>query len=387
MKTFVASRFSEGNHFFPLEINLNDSEIEIISPNLIKNEVIKIDYKQVKSFKKIKKEEYYGLELKVNDVFLTKSSYTGFSKEDNDALFLGIRLKLNEIKNAKKQELKKVSKEFNALQGLEELKQLVNNQIILSNYYENIDNKEEMSNHFVFFGNPGTGKTSVARLIGKMYYHHGMLQTDNFIECSRVDLVGQYIGQTAIKTQELLDQALGGILFIDEAYSLVSGGEKDFGLEAINTILKFMEDYRARICIIVAGYPDLMKSFIRSNPGLKSRFSHFIEFKDFNALELLEITNSFLKNKKINISKAIKEKLQNHFANLLINEKENFGNGRVARNIAEKIIANYDLRIANEYSKTKKMPKTRVLVLQDLNFLNILAFENKKSRTIVGYKK
>lgn len=151
-----------------------------------------------------------------------------------------------------------------------------------------------MSLHLVFSGNPGTGKTTVARLLAKIYHKLGVLSQGQLIEVDRSGLVGGYVGQTAIKTQAVIQSALGGILFIDEAYTLVRGNtSNDFGQEAIDTILKSMEDYRDDLVIIVAGYPDLMEKFINSNPGLKSRFNKYIQFDDYTPHELLCILKLF----------------------------------------------------------------------------------------------
>ena len=146
-----------------------------------------------------------------------------------------------------------------------------------------------MSLHLVFSGNPGTGKTTVARLLSKIYNKIGILSKGHLVETDRSGLVGGYVGQTAIKTQDVIKSAMGGILFIDEAYSLATSSENDYGKEAIDTILKAMEDNRDDLIVIVAGYTQLMDNFLHSNPGLESRFNKFIEFKDYDADELYDI--------------------------------------------------------------------------------------------------
>lgn len=194
-----------------------------------------------------------------------------------------------------------------------------------------------LSLHLVFYGNPGTGKTTVARLLAKIYKHLGVLSTGQLIEVDRSGLVGGYVGQTALKTQEVIDKAMGGILFIDEAYSLTHGkGESDFGQEAVDTILKAMEDHRDDFIVIVAGYPDLMKEFISSNPGLKSRFNQYIYFEDYKPDELFDIFKFECKKQNLILSDDCEEYLLKHFENVYNNRTDDYANGRDVRNFFEK---------------------------------------------------
>lgn len=210
----------------------------------------------------------------------------------------------------------------------------------------------ETSNHMVFYGNPGTGKTTIARKLGELYLSLGLLSKGHFTETDRSGLVAGYLGQTAIKTKEVLDSALGGILFIDEAYSLSSSESNDqFGKEAIDTLLKYMEDHREDLIVIVAGYEDLMGEFLHSNPGLESRFNKYFFFQDYEPEELTAIFNLIAQNSNYSLN----EKTRNHVlaiaTRLVSNKSENFGNGRTIRNLFEKSIANQANRIiANDLS-------------------------------------
>ena len=198
----------------------------------------------------------------------------------------------------------------------------------------------EQSLHMVFTGNPGTGKTTIARLIAQIYRSMGILSQGQFVETDRAGLVGGYLGQTAIKTKEVVESALGGVLFIDEAYSLTDSthGHDQYGQEAVATLLKLMEDHRDDLIVIVAGYTDPMQKFIRSNPGLQSRFNKFLHFDDYAPAELTEIFSHFAAQADYSLHPATKLKLNNVFADLYTARNETFGNARLARNMFEKAI-------------------------------------------------
>ena len=202
------------------------------------------------------------------------------------------------------------------------------------------------SYHFVYTGNPGTGKTTVARLMGRIYKSLGILKKGHLVECDRSSLVAEYVGQTAVKTNAAIDSALDGILFIDEAYALVKDNE-DFGQEAIDTLIKRMEDNRDRLIVIVAGYPAEMERFINSNPGLHSRFTRFIEFPDYTPRELCRIFCLMCWKNGLILTPGLREKILHHFTHLHRERTENFGNARLARNCFEAAITAQATRLAN----------------------------------------
>lgn len=215
-----------------------------------------------------------------------------------------------------------------------------------------------LSYHCVFTGNPGTGKTTVARIVAEIYRDLGILQKGHLVETDRSGLVAEYVGQTAVKTNKIIDSALDGVLFIDEAYSLVQGGGNDYGMEAIATLLKRMEDDRERLVVILAGYGNEMQKFIDSNPGLQSRFNRYIHFIDYTAEDLMKIFQFNIKKYDYVLSDEARQKLQTLFDEAVAHKDKNFGNGRFARNILEKVLENQATRLATIGNISDKMLRT-----------------------------
>lgn len=204
-----------------------------------------------------------------------------------------------------------------------------------------------LTNHMVFTGSPGTGKTTVARLLAQILRALGLLTKGHLIETDRSGLVGQYVGHTEVKTARIVDEALDGILFIDEAYALAQGGESDFGQRAIDTLVKRMEDQRDRLVVIVAGYSKEMTDFIESNPGLRSRFSTYIHFANFNEDELEQIFEQLAESGGYRLDEAARSALKKLFGERLVATDRSFGNGRYVRNTFETILRNQALRLSH----------------------------------------
>ncbi|HEY0375517.1 MAG TPA: AAA family ATPase [Pyrinomonadaceae bacterium] len=241
--------------------------------------------------------------------------------------------------------------ELNTLVGLErvksEIKELVNFLKVQRMRQEKGMSTLPVSRHVVFYGNPGTGKTTVARLLAQIYRALEILSAGHLTETDRSGLVAGYVGQTAIKVREVVNKALGGILFIDEAYSLSSGDGEDFGREAIETLLKMMEDHRHELVVVVAGYTMKMDQFLSSNPGLRSRFNKFVHFEDYTAEQLKQIFISFGKKADYKLSAAAEQKLMEVFNALTAHRDESFGNARLARNLFEATISRQANRIVS----------------------------------------
>lgn len=232
--------------------------------------------------------------------------------------------------------------ELEGLIGLDEIKRDVKS---LARFLMVAEKRKELgmkvptvSYHLVFTGNPGTGKTTVARLVAKLYFQMGLLSQGQLIETDRSQLVAGYLGQTAIKTQDVIQSAIGGVLFIDEAYSLTEDPRDSYGKEAVDTLLKAMEDHRDDLVVIVAGYDGLMQKFVESNPGLRSRFNKYFRFADYDGEALTKIFLKFCKDNQYEVEEDYIEKLKTVFTGMYDNRKQHFGNARTVRNVFERAI-------------------------------------------------
>lgn len=275
-----------------------------------------------------------------------KNEHILFSHKVNSAIS-AIDINENQVisQDNEKNTLESLLEELDNLVGLQVVKNDVNSLVHLQEIkrLRKARGLKEIpvSNHLVFYGNPGTGKTTVARLLARIYHAMGILSKGQFVEVDRSGLVAGYVGQTALKVQEVVEKSLGGVLFVDEAYALsYSTNGNDYGQEAIDTLLKAMEDHRDDFIVIVAGYPELMSKFIDSNPGLRSRFNKYINFEDYTVKELGQIFSLMCENAGYTASSDVTEYVMTVFENKFKNRGKNFANAREVRNFFEKAMVN-----------------------------------------------
>ena len=271
--------------------------------------------------------------------------------------------------------------ELNALVGLEKVKNKVQDLIV----YQKVQKMRREKNlhsskntlHLAFTGNPGTGKTTVARIDGRIYKQIGLLSKGHFVEVSRTDLIAGYQGQTALKVKKVIEQAKGGVLFIDEAYSITENDKSDsYGRECLTELTKALEDYREDLVVIVAGYTEPMSKFFESNPGLESRFNTFIEFDDYSPNELDSILYYMCKMNDYILDEKVKEKIHSYFEKKTTMKDKNFANARLVRNLYDNLIMNHARRVIDISNPTS----SELSMIQEDDFnLTILENENTSS--------
>jgi stage V sporulation protein K len=274
------------------------------------------------------------------------------------------------------QNIQAIFEELNSLIGLSHIKKLVEEiyayvEIQKKRIKENLKS-DGLVLHMIFKGNPGTGKTTVARLLGRLFKELNVLPKGHVVEVERADLVGEYIGHTALKTKEIVKKSLGGVLFIDEAYSLARGGEKDFGREAIDVLVKAMEDYKNSFILILAGYREEMDLFMKMNPGLRSRLPIQIEFPDYHMNELLEIAKVMLDIRQYKLDEEAFDELRIILENYMLLGHCKEGNARLVRNIIEKSTRLQAMRLINQGNLTKEdLITIKRVDLVGANILNV----------------
>jgi SpoVK/Ycf46/Vps4 family AAA+-type ATPase len=312
---------------------------------------------------------------------LTNEELSTITLDDLQNVFLQEQKKKLKLTINDKQ-LTEALAELNDLVGMDKIKQDVQELVKLIRFYNETgkDVVNKFSLHSIFTGNPGTGKTTLARIIAKIYKALGVLERGHVVEVDREGLVAGYVGQTAGKTAQKIEDAMGGILFIDEAYALANKGSSgDFGQEAIQVILKRMEDQRGKFGVIVAGYTDNIHMFIESNPGFKSRFDKMFVFEDYTPQQLWEITKNLLHKENLTATPEAEAHLRTYLDELYSNRDAFFGNARSARQVVGDVVMKQNLRLASIPSDKRKKDDLLWLVLDDVKHLKAEGAHNRAS--------
>ena len=403
----MKSRF---NHFFNFEDYNPDELIEIFT-GMSKKEEYSIEQEALDGMKKEftvvyrKRDKTFGNARYVRNLFndakmqlskrylklppnlRDKTALTTFTVEDFAQVFASGQSKSFKM-SIDVDTLNKALEKLNSLTGLSSVKKDVDELVKLARYYADMgeDLQNKFTDHIIFLGNPGTGKTTVARLVSQIYASLGLLPKGHLIEVDRQALVAPFVGKTAEKTTELINKSMGGTLFIDEAYTLVKSGDtSDFGKEAIDTLLKRMEDDRGKFIVIAAGYTDEMQKFLESNPGLQSRFTKKFVFEDYTPDELLIITKVIFKEKKLKLDKDAEDQLRKYYNEIYRNRDKNFGNARLVRNLVESAARNLMLRIVDIHKDDRTPDIAQTVTYEDLQEI-ISVKSDKKIITIEGNK-
>ncbi|MBI2420328.1 MAG: AAA family ATPase, partial [Ignavibacteriales bacterium] len=395
----MKSRF---NHFFNFEdynpdelltifqsiAKKEDYGMESDTLDILKKEFINVYRKRDKTFGNARyvRNLFNDAKLKLSKRYLRlpenmrdKSALTTLSPEDFKELFgkvSGEQFKVGIDEDSLAKSLEKL----NSLTGLASVKRDIDQLVKLARYYvemgESIQSK--FSDHILFLGNPGTGKTTVARIVGQIFAALGIIPKGHLIEADRQALVAPFVGKTAEKTTELINQSMGGTLFIDEAYTLVKQGDtSDFGKEAIDTLLKRMEDDRGKFICIAAGYTEEMQKFLESNPGMQSRFTKKFTFEDYNPDEMIVISKYILRERQLRLDKDAEAGLKKYFNELYRNRDKNFGNARLVRNVCEAAFRNLMLRIVDIPREDRTPEISNTLLFEDIREIINIQTEKK----------